>query len=79
MTKKNRAAEIFRTMADGRMSVIEAARYVGLAPKTLAMRRCDGTGPKFVKIGRISYYREDLDEWLRSRRVSSTAELKALK
>ncbi len=40
------------------------------------MRRCDGTGPKFVKRGRVFYYRDDLDEWLRSARVSSNAELR---
>ena len=66
------------TLQDGRMNVHGAARYVGLSRKTLAKKRCDGTGPKFVKVGRIFYYRDDLDAWLRSRRVTSTAELRAL-
>lgn len=58
------------------MDVTSAAVCVGLSVKTLAKKRCNGTGPKFVKRGRVFYYREDLDEWLRAARVSSTAELK---
>lgn len=59
-----------------RMNVEGAAAYLGLSTKTLAMKRCDGTGPKFIKLGRIYYFRDDLDEWLRSMRVTSTAELR---
>jgi hypothetical protein len=60
---------------DGRMNVENAAAYIGLSKKTLAMYRWRGTGPKFVKRGRVFYYRKDLDEWLRAGRASSTAEL----
>src|SRR5260370_18660066 len=63
-------------LADGRMDTKTAAIYVGLSVQTLAIKRSNGTGPKFVKRGRVFYYREDLDEWLRSMRVSSTAEEK---
>lgn len=59
---------------DGRMDVKNAATYVGLSVKTLAMMRCHGTGPKFIKRGRIFYFRDDLDEWLNAGRVASTAE-----
>ena len=59
-------------LLDGRMTT--GRRYVGLSIKTLAMKRCDGTGPKFVKRGRIFYYREDLDKWLRAARFSRTNE-----
>jgi hypothetical protein len=45
-----------------------------LSVKTLAMKRCNGTGPKFVKLGRIFYFREDLDAWLQRGRVVSTAQ-----
>lgn len=65
-----------RELPDGRMNSEAAAAYLGLAVRTLENRRSKGTGPKFVKAGRIFYYRDDLDEWLRSRRVSSTAELR---
>lgn len=63
---------------DGRMNPQAAALYVGLSIKTLAKKRCNGTGPKFIKCGRIFYYKDDLDEWLRAGRVTSTAERKAI-
>jgi hypothetical protein len=59
---------------DGRMNTKNAAAYTGLSEKTLATLRCHGKGPKFVKRGRIFYYRDDLDEWMRAGRVSSTAQ-----
>jgi len=60
-------------LPDGRMTARSAASYLGIAEKTLAMKRCSGTGPPFVKLGRIFYYRDDLDAWLRAGRVTSTA------
>jgi hypothetical protein len=37
--------------------------------------RSAGTGPKFVKRGRIFYFMDDLDEWLRQQpKVTSTAQ-----
>jgi hypothetical protein len=68
-------AENIHILPDWRMTTEGAAAYLGLSIKTLAMRRCAGTGPKFVKRGRIFYYCEDLDEWLRAGRATSTAEL----
>lgn len=63
------------TFPDGRMTAENAATYLGLAPKTLAMMRCRGTGPAFIKRGRIFYYREDLDGWLGAApRVMTTAQ-----
>jgi len=59
---------------DGRMDAANAARYAGLATKTLAMMRCNGTGPRFVKKGRIFYFKEDLDAWLGDDRATSTAQ-----
>lgn len=61
-------------LPDGRMDAKNAAIYLGLSVKTLAIMRSEGRGPHFLKRGRISYYREDLDHWLRGGRVSSTAE-----
>jgi hypothetical protein len=61
-------------LPDGRMDAKNAAVYCGLSVKTLAMKRCDGTGPYFVKLGRVFYFREDLDSWLRGGRVVSTAQ-----
>jgi hypothetical protein len=36
---------------DGRLDSENAARFLGFSPKTLAMMRTAGTGPKFVKRG----------------------------
>ena len=60
---------------DGRMTPANAAAYLGLTMKTLAMKRCYGTGPKFVKRGRVFYYRDDLDAWLIATRTASTGRL----
>lgn len=60
---------------DGRVDTENAARFLGLSPKTLAMMRTAGTGPKFVKRGRVFYYLEDLKAWLAEQpRVRSTAQ-----
>lgn len=60
---------------DGRMDAKNAASYVGLSEKTLAMKRCKGIGPKYVKRGRVFYFREDLDQWLNEEgKFSSTAQ-----
>ena len=61
-------------LPDGRMDTKNAAVYCGLSMKTLAMWRSQGTGPKFLKLGRVFYYREDLDAWLKSGVVNSTAQ-----
>jgi hypothetical protein len=61
-------------LPDGRMDPKNASTYCGLSVKTLAMKRCNGTGPKFVKLGRIFYFREDLDAWLQRGWVVSTAQ-----
>jgi len=60
---------------DGRLDTANAAEYLGLSQKTLAMMRCQGTGPKFIKRGRIFYFKEDLDQWLmKGGKRSSTAQ-----
>lgn len=41
------------------------------------MMRCNGTGPKFVKRGRVFYFQTDVDEWLNAQgRMTSTAQAK---
>lgn len=64
---------------DGRLNTRNAAIYLGLSEKTLAMKRSNGTGPKFIKRGRIFYFKKDLDEWLESGQAVSTAQLKRIK
>jgi hypothetical protein len=63
---------------DGRLDAKNASTYLGLSVKTLAMMRTSGSGPKFIKKGRIFYYRLDLDEWLNAKgRAVSTAQVRA--
>lgn len=49
---------------DGRMDTRNAAMYTGFTEKTMATMRSKGGGPKFIKKGRVFYYKADLDEWL---------------
>ena len=51
-----------------------AARYVGLAPSTLAKMRVRGDGPPFSKAGLrvVVYDIQDLNDWLRNTRRTST-------
>ncbi len=46
---------------DGRLDADNAARFLGVAPKTMAIWRSAGTGPAYIKRGgRIFYYEEGL-------------------
>lgn len=59
---------------DNRMDVKNAALYLGYSKKTLAMMRTRGTGPRFIKLGKVYYYKEDLDDWVQAQqRHLSTA------
>lgn len=60
---------------DGRLDTKNAALYLGLKEKTLAMMRGSGNGPKFIKRGRVFYFKEDLDAWLNADgRLTTTAQ-----
>jgi hypothetical protein len=63
-----------RLYPDGRMCAKDASDYVGLSEKTMAMMRCKGTGPRFVKRGRIFYFKSDLDDWLQKGIAQTTAQ-----
>jgi len=52
-------------LPDGRLDRKNAALYCGLSEKTLAMHASRGTGPDFVKRGKVWYFREELDRWIR--------------
>ena len=65
-------------LPDGRMDSYNASLYTGYSQKTLAMMRCNGTGPPYVKRGRIFYYKSDLDEWMLSARTQSTPQARLL-
>ena len=55
-----------RVLPDGRMTREDAAAYLGLKPKTLAMWGLEGKGPSSIKVGgRRFYFQADLDAFIR--------------
>lgn len=58
------------------VSEVEAASMLGLAPRTLQGKRLDGSGPPYVQLcgKRIGYAIADLQIWIASRTVRSTAD-----
>ena len=65
---------------DGRLDTRNAAQFLGLSPKTLAIMRSQGSGPKFIKRGRVFYFLEDLREWLSEQpKVRSTAQARVMR
>ena len=54
----------------------QAAATLGLAAATLQRHRTDGTGPKFIKLGkrRVAYRVVDLQAWVDGRVAGSTAD-----
>jgi len=60
---------------DGRMDTKNAALYLGYSEKTLAQMRSNGSGPRFIKPGKVFYFQKDLDEWVAGKgRVKTTAQ-----
>lgn len=58
---------------DTLMSNAEAAAYIGIEKETLDCWRCSGRYLiPHIKVGRLVKYRKnDLDEWLNSRRIGN--------
>jgi predicted DNA-binding transcriptional regulator AlpA len=53
----------------------EAAAYLRVSTSSLAKKRVNGDGPKFVRWGKaIRYRRDDLDAYMAARLVRSTSE-----
>ena len=54
-----------RVLPDGRMTRDNAAAYLGIAPKTLAMWKVQGKGPQTEKVGARVFYRlSELDRFV---------------
>ena len=76
MNKQIKSIEVV-TYPDGRMDTFNTSKYSGLSNKTLAMMRCSGNGPKFMKRGRIFYFQSDIDDWMNANGLmTSTAQAK---
>ncbi len=53
----------------------EAARILGISPRTLEKYRCHGSGPTFRKLGgRVVYAVDDLEAWADQAACSSTSD-----
>lgn len=60
------------------LTTVEAAAYLKQKPSTMEQHRWQGTGPRFVKLGRSVRYRQsDLDAFLEARIFGSTTEAQA--
>lgn len=54
----------------------EAAQLLRLAVGTLQNKRVSGGGPAFFKFGaRVLYSRQDLEDWAKARRRTSTSDV----
>ncbi|MGE0047085.1 MAG: helix-turn-helix transcriptional regulator [Hyphomonadaceae bacterium] len=62
--------------ANGLLRVREAAARLGLSKSTLDKMRCDGRGPRFVKITSkiVGYDPADLDAYAEGRKRQSTSD-----
>ena len=57
---------VVRILPDGRLTPANAAVYLGVAEKTLAMWAMTKRGPAWCKVGgKIFYYRKALDAFIR--------------
>jgi len=53
----------------------EAAEYLSVKPGTLEVWRCQGRGPRFVRLGRAIRYRPaDLDNFIEKNLMAHTSE-----
>ena len=58
-----------------RLRTPAAAKYLGLAPRTLEKMRLTGDGPQYYKLGRaVVYDTHDLDRWVERRARRSTSD-----
>ena len=61
--------------SDALLNQSQVAKILGTTEKFLEARRCRGGGPSFIRVGRLCRYRRsDIDQWVESRRVSSTSQ-----
>ena len=65
-TGKNPVEQVtVRVLPDGRLSRRNAAAYLGVKEKTLAMWQLEGKGPSSVRVGgRRFYFKDELDGFI---------------
>lgn len=65
------------TNPDPLLDTEESAKYLSRHPKTLINDRCNGSGPRYVRLGRLIRYRQSaLDEYINQSEVSQSGALK---
>ncbi len=71
----DRHASIHSDLPTRKLSVQEAARFLGLSVSTLNKMRLNGTGSRYLKLGRrVLYDIRDLQEWAAERTRSHTSQ-----
>jgi predicted DNA-binding transcriptional regulator AlpA len=62
---------------DALLSERDLQRITGRSASSWQKDRVQGTGPRYIRVGRLVRYRtDDVEAYLRSRTVSSTSEAK---
>ncbi len=73
--RKEECMSIETTVSPEYFRTRETARYMGVSEAWLAAARSRGTGPAYTKLHRgVRYSREDLEKFMKERRIASTAE-----
>jgi excisionase family DNA binding protein len=73
--KPDRYTSADSDLSGRKLSVQEAARFLGLSVSTLNKLRLSGNGPPYMKFGRrVLYDLRDLEEWACEHRRSHTSE-----
>ncbi len=53
----------------------ETAKNLRVSPRTLEKKRVEGSGPAFIKVGRLVFYTEEaITAWINSRTRRSTSD-----
>lgn len=67
MTTTSAAPLEARTFTSPWLDTGDAASYLSMSPKTLAVWRCQGKGPEYKLVGGrlVRYHRDDLDAFAR--------------
>ncbi len=67
--------ESFAEISARYVRTLEAARLLGISPRTLEKYRCHGSGPTFRKLGgRVVYAVVDLETWAGQAACRSTSD-----
>jgi predicted DNA-binding transcriptional regulator AlpA len=70
MKTESGAAVLTAPVSDKLMDDDETGAFIGAKPSTLAVWRCKGIGPEYIKVGRLVRYRlSAVLAWLESRTV----------